>query len=249
MNACRCSGLARPSSFLAFVHDSLRRGRTTRIVSRQHSRPKRSRPQPTRRRNVQRGAGSAPSKQPTCADGAPLWVKMVALRAGLAEPLDGDRVEAGKSAVACDPDQQSGPRCAEVPFFVAPGTREHAWQCLERTCGATIARSDAEASMRVMIERVAGLHVHQETVVACVLIGKPGERPTKEVRTFRTMTRDLEALREWLLSLGVTHVGMESTGIYWKPVYAVLEGSFELIVGNARHIRNVPGRKTDVKDA
>jgi transposase len=189
------------------------------------------------------------SQQPTCADGAPLWVKMVALRAGLAEPLDGDRVEAGKSAVACDPDQQSGPRCAEVPFFVAPGTREHAWQCLERTCGATIARSDAEASMRVMIERVAGLDVHQETVVACVLIGKPGERPTKEVRTFRTMTRDLEALREWLLSLGVTHVGMESTGIYWKPVYAVLEGSFELIVGNARHIRNVPGRKTDVKDA
>src|SRR3954447_22832105 len=64
------------------------------------------------------------SQQPTCADGAPLWVKMVALRAGLAEPLDGDRVEAGKSAVACDPDKQSGPRCAEVPFFVAPGTRE-----------------------------------------------------------------------------------------------------------------------------
>ena len=103
--------------------------------------------------------------------------------------------------------------------------------------------------MRVMIERVAGLDVHQETVVVCVLIGKPGERPTKEVRTFRTMTPDLEALREWLLSLGVTHVGMESTGVYWKPVYAVLEGSFELIVGNARHIRNVPGRKTDVKDA
>jgi transposase len=106
-----------------------------------------------------------------------------------------------------------------------------------------------EASMQVMIERAAGLDVHQETVVACVLIGKPGQRPTKEVRTFRTMTRDLEALRDWLLSLGVTHVGMESTGVYWKPVYAVLEGSFELIVGNARHIRNVPGRKTDVKDA
>lgn len=103
--------------------------------------------------------------------------------------------------------------------------------------------------MQVMIERAAGLDVHQETVVACVLIGKPGQRPTKEVRTFRTMTRDLESLRGWLLSLGVTHVGMESTGVYWKPVYAVLEGSFELIVGNARHIRNVPGRKTDVKDA
>ena len=100
-----------------------------------------------------------------------------------------------------------------------------------------------------MIERAAGLDVHQETVVACVLIGKPGWRPTKEVRTFRTMTRELEGLRDWLLSLGVTHVGMESTGVYWKPVYSVLEGSFELIVGNARHIRNVPGRKTDVKDA
>jgi transposase len=103
--------------------------------------------------------------------------------------------------------------------------------------------------MQVMIERAAGLDVHQETVVACVLIGKPGWRPTKEVRTFRTMTRELEGLRDWLLSLGVTHVGMESTGVYWKPVYSVLEGSFELIVGNARHIRNVPGRKTDVKDA
>jgi len=100
-----------------------------------------------------------------------------------------------------------------------------------------------------MIERCCGLDVHQETVVACLLIGAPGVRPTKEVRTFRTMTRELEALRNWLKAAGVTHVGMESTGVYWRPVYAVLEGLFELIVGNARHIRNVPGRKTDVKDA
>jgi transposase len=103
--------------------------------------------------------------------------------------------------------------------------------------------------MRVMIERCCGLDVHQETVVACVLIGAPGRHPTKEVRTFRTMTRDLEALRDWLKAAGVTHIGMESTGIYWRPVYAVLEEHFELIVGNAQHIRNVPGRKTDVKDA
>jgi transposase len=103
--------------------------------------------------------------------------------------------------------------------------------------------------MEVIIERCCGLDVHQETVVACVLIGAPGERPRKEIRTFRTMTRDLEALRDWLLEAGVTHVGMESTGVYWRPVYAVLEGHFELIVGNARHIRNVPGRKTDVKDS
>jgi len=103
--------------------------------------------------------------------------------------------------------------------------------------------------MEVIIERCCGLDVHQETVVACVLIGAPGERPRKEIRTFRTMTRDLEALRDWLQELGVTHVGMESTGVYWRPVYAVLEGCFDLIVGNARHIRNVPGRKTDVKDS
>src|SRR5271165_4728964 len=106
-----------------------------------------------------------------------------------------------------------------------------------------------EARMEVIIERCCGLDVHQETVVACVLIGAPGERPRKEIRTFRTMTRDLEALRDWLQELGVTQVGMESTGVYWRPVYAVLEGRFDLIVGNARHIRNVPGRKTDVKDA
>ena len=103
--------------------------------------------------------------------------------------------------------------------------------------------------MRVIIERSAGLDVHQETVVACVIIGTAGARPKKQVRTFRTMTRELEALREWLKAAGVTHVGMESTGTYWRPVYAVLEGHFTLIVGNARHIRNVPGRKTDVKDA
>ena len=103
--------------------------------------------------------------------------------------------------------------------------------------------------MRVMIEQCCGLDVHQETVVACLLIGAPGLQPTKEVRTFRTMTRDLEALRDWLKAAEVTHVGMESTGIYWRPIYAVLEGHFELIVGNARHVRNVPGRKTDVKDA
>src|SRR5271154_1144956 len=103
--------------------------------------------------------------------------------------------------------------------------------------------------VQAIIERCCGLDVHQGTVVACLLAGAPGAQPTKEVRTFRTVTRDLEALRDWLRAAGVTHVGMESTGVYWRPVYAVLEGHFELIVGNARHIRNVPGRKTDVKDA
>ena len=103
--------------------------------------------------------------------------------------------------------------------------------------------------MEVLLERCAGLDVHQASVVCCVLIGLPGRRPRKLLRRFGTTTRELEALRAWLAEQGVTHVGMESTGVYWKPVYAVLEGHFELIVGNAHHIKNVPGRKTDVKDA
>jgi transposase len=106
-----------------------------------------------------------------------------------------------------------------------------------------------EVTMKAIIERCCGLDVHQETVVACLLVGTPGAQPSKEVRTFGTMRRDLEALRDWLTAAGVTHVGMESTGVYWRPVYAILEEHFDLIVGNARHIRNVPGRKTDVKDA
>jgi len=103
--------------------------------------------------------------------------------------------------------------------------------------------------MEAVVECCAGLDVHQGSVVACVLLGAAGRKPRKEVRTFATATADLVALRDWLAGLGVTHVGMESTGVYWKPVYAVLEGHFELIVGNAHHIKAVPGRKTDVKDA
>ena len=101
--------------------------------------------------------------------------------------------------------------------------------------------------MDAIVERCCGLDVHQASVVACVLIGT--KRPTKEVRTFRTVGKDLRALHAWLRELGVTHVGMESTGIYWVPVLRALEGDFELIVGNAQHIKNVPGRKTDVKDS
>jgi transposase len=96
--------------------------------------------------------------------------------------------------------------------------------------------------MDAIIERCAGLDVHQATVVACVLIGEADRKPRKEIRTFSTLTRDLEDLRDWLKELGVTHVGMESTGIYWKPVHTILEGHFELIVANAHHIKTVPGQ-------
>jgi transposase len=103
--------------------------------------------------------------------------------------------------------------------------------------------------MEALLERCAGLDVHQASVVCCILIGAPGRRPQKLLRRFGTTVRELEALRAWLAEHGVTQVGMESTGVYWKPVYAALEGHFEPIVGNAHHIKNVPGRKTDVKDA
>jgi transposase len=103
--------------------------------------------------------------------------------------------------------------------------------------------------MEPITERCCGLDVHQATVVACVLVGRANEKPRKEVRTFSTVTADLLKLRDWLTEERCSHVGMESTGVYWKPVYALLEDHFELIVGNAHHIKNVPGRKTDVKDA
>jgi transposase len=103
--------------------------------------------------------------------------------------------------------------------------------------------------MDVTYTHCAGLDVHKKTVVAgCITTGPKGEKKV-EIRTFGTMTADLLALLDWLSSLGITHVAMESTGEFWKPVYNILEGNFELLVVNAKHIKNVPGRKTDVKDA
>jgi len=99
--------------------------------------------------------------------------------------------------------------------------------------------------MQAVHERCAGLDIHKKTVVACVLTGSG-----KQIRTYGTMTRQLEALADWLAAEQVSHVAMESTGVYWKPVYNLLENrGLELLVVNARHIKNVPGRKTDVKDA
>jgi transposase len=106
-----------------------------------------------------------------------------------------------------------------------------------------------EAEMEPIVERCCGLDVHQANVVACLLVGSANQRSRKEVRSFGTKTRELVELRDWLRQNGCTHVGMEATGIYWKPVHAVLEDDFEIVVGNAHHIKNVPGRKTDVKDS
>ncbi len=103
--------------------------------------------------------------------------------------------------------------------------------------------------MQTLIERGCGLDVHQATVVACLLMVRRDGKVQKQIRTFGTTTRELVGLREWLLSEGCTHVAMESTGVYWKPIYAILEGALEIVVANAQHIKKVPGRKTDVKDA
>jgi transposase len=103
--------------------------------------------------------------------------------------------------------------------------------------------------MDVQMKHACGLDVHQATVVACLLSVLNSGQVKKQIRTFGTTTRELQTLREWLLAQGCTHVAMESTGVYWKPVYALLEGPLELTVANAQQIKNVPGRKTDVKDA
>jgi len=103
--------------------------------------------------------------------------------------------------------------------------------------------------MQVLYPCCCGLDVHKKTVVACLLrAGADGQR-RREVRTFATMTDDLLALADWLRGAGCTHVAMESTGVYWKPVYNILEGQFEVMVVNAAHIKAVPGRKTDCQDA
>ena len=103
--------------------------------------------------------------------------------------------------------------------------------------------------MEVLYPRCAGLDVHKQTVVACVRIAEGGQ-VTHEVRTFKTTTSDLLALSAWLSQTGCTHVAMEATGVYWKPVWHILgDGEFELVLANAAHVKNVPGRKTDVKDA
>lgn len=102
--------------------------------------------------------------------------------------------------------------------------------------------------MESLIERCCGLDVHQSVIVGCLLTGKAGGRVKREIRSFETTTAGLLELRDWLAAAGASHVAMESTGVYWRPIYVLLEDAFTVVVGNAQRIKNVPGRKTDVKD-
>lgn len=103
--------------------------------------------------------------------------------------------------------------------------------------------------MEIFIERCAGLDVHSETIVACIITGRQDENLVKVTETFPTLTKDLFHLLKWLEEYEVTHIAMESTGIYWKPVFNILEDFFDITLANAQRIKNVPGRKTDVSDA
>ena len=103
--------------------------------------------------------------------------------------------------------------------------------------------------MEVLYPHCAGLDVHKDTVVACVRHMVNG-KVTNAIKTFKTTTRELMALSEWLSAEGATHLAMEATGVYWKPVWHILsDGEFNLVLANAAHVKNVPGRKTDVNDA
>ncbi len=103
--------------------------------------------------------------------------------------------------------------------------------------------------MRVLNERSAGLDVHKKTVVACIMLTLLTGEVVTQVRTFATTTAGLLALADWLTTQQVTHVALESTGVYWRPVFNILEGTFNVTLVNAQHMKAVPGRKTDVKDS
>lgn len=96
-----------------------------------------------------------------------------------------------------------------------------------------------------LIERGCGIDVHKETAVATV----KGKGIKEETKTYDTFTSSLKEMKEWLMSNGITHIAMESTGVYWKPIFNILEDSFEILLVNARHLKNVPGRKTDKADS
>jgi transposase len=146
--------------------------------------------------------------------------------------------------------QQFDPGCPEAPPTVAPGPAgQHADQILVEV-GAPLGRDRRkEATVEVIYPRCCGLDVHKQSVTACLLVPGDGARPRKEVRTFGTVTDEVLRLGDWLAAHGVTHVAMESTGVYWKPLWNLLEDRFELLLVNAAHVKAVPGRKTDVRDS
>ena len=135
------------------------------------------------------------------------------------------------------------------PTVCRSALRKHAGEMLQQSEYPVRGHHAWRCRMDVVYPHGCGLDVHKKTVVACLITSAEGLEPVKEIRTFRTMTADLLALADWLQAAGCPHVAMESTGVYWRPVYNVLEGQCDLLVVKAQHIQAVPGRKTAVKDA
>lgn len=102
--------------------------------------------------------------------------------------------------------------------------------------------------MEEILDKCCGLDVHRDTITACVMIGNRRQKH-KHIKTFSTFTSDIKELANWLKSFNIYHVAVESTGIYWKPIFNVFDGDFDVILVNAQHVKNVPGKKTDVKDS
>ena len=153
------------------------------------------------------------------------------------------------------PENESGPTSTRPhvePEPVAPGSPGSTQSKLldaSRSARGASPHPTPRIAVDVLHSQCAGLDVHKKTVVVCVRRVEAGGVVHKQTRTFGTMTADLLELADWLDAEGVRHAAMESTGVYWKPIWHILEGRLELMLVNARHNKQVPGRKTDVKDA
>ncbi|MBN2073909.1 MAG: IS110 family transposase, partial [Dehalococcoidales bacterium] len=110
-------------------------------------------------------------------------------------------------------------------------------------------REVAYVGLEAVLGYCCGLDVHKRRITACLLVGPIDEPPKEVLSNFTTTTRGLKELRDWLISYGCTHVAMESTGIFWQPVFNILEGSVTILLANARHMKQLPGRKTDINDS
>jgi transposase len=144
---------------------------------------------------------------------------------------------------------ESGPDADTYPELLPPmsGSTWSRVFCPSTSPGGRLPRR--KCAMDTIYSSVAGLDVHQKSIQSAVRCGQPTGKLIRKVRSFGTMTRDLRAMADYLESLGVTHVAMEATGVLWKPVWNILEGRFTLLLVNPRHLKKVPGRKSDVSDA